>query len=314
MALPLGVPKSSFPPPRKPIANSGVVFYVYSFNQCKGKDVYMNQVGYNSKIIENLDPTISTTLVTNCNIPVAVSQYLNIIVPIHMKDVVNTTQKQWRTRMLYNAYLPYNYSFIIDSHVFPCDAKAPREILDLFESSQVDISFSNRENTPNRVSGGAVLSHWSEGSFKFWQKVYNIMQNRKSFDDQGPMKVVIESEWRKNYSFKWLSSNWFFASHGITENGEFVGSARCYRSSVVVTGPLRWIHGSLDQCKIMNGPNNEYIYKPRCFFHRRNCNTTGGSSHPVFSESQLKREAFPYSSPELYWSTSSGKNSTSLFW
>lgn len=92
----------------------------------------MNQVGMNAKYIKEYDPSMNIAVVTNCDIPGSVAYYLDVIVPVHNQDVMNTTLKQWRTRMLYNAYLPFNYSYIIDSHVFPCDKKAVREVLSLF--------------------------------------------------------------------------------------------------------------------------------------------------------------------------------------
>ena len=274
----------------------------------------MKKVGKNAKAIKDLDASVNITLMTNCDVPTSVGHYLDIIIPIHMTDIMNTTKRQWQTRVLYNAYLPYNYSFIIDSHVFPCDAKAPSEILKQFESSKVDISFSNRKNTPNSVSGGAVLSRWSEGSFKFWKNTYKFMTTKRFSDDQYPMKVTVSSNWKKKYKFRWLSSNWFFASHGITKEGKFRGDGSCFRSSIVVTGPLRWIHGSPEHCKMMNGRNNEFINKTRCFFSPFHCKTNGKRIHAVFSEEELKREAFPFPSPELQWNVSSKKHPTSLFW
>lgn len=251
---------------------------------------------------------------TNCNVPLSVASFLDVIVPIHNEDVMNTTDKQWRTRVLCNAYLPFNYSFIIDSHVFPCDKTAAHDLFVLFEQSGVDISFSNRVNLKGYVSGGGVLSHWSEGSFQFWKSCYEIMIIKNKVDDQGPMKLAVQSDWKKHYKFKWLSSNWMFASHGITEKGIFAGQGRCYRSSVIVTGPVRWIHGSESECRVMNGKNNEITNRPRCYFHKRNCNTTGIGTFPVFSEAELKKNAHPAEIPKLLWEICSTFNKTSLFW
>lgn len=274
----------------------------------------MQQVGVNAKSIKNKDPNTNIALMTNCNVPLSVASFLDVIVPIHNADVMNTTQKQWRTRMLYNAYLPFNYSFIIDSHVFPCDKTAAHDILSLFEKSGVDISFSNRVNQYSLVSGGGVLSRWSEGSFLFWKNCYKIMILKNKVDDQGPMRLTVQSDWRKHYKFKWLSSNWMFASHGITEKGIFSGPGRCYRSSVIVTGPVRWIHGSESECPIMNGKNNEIVNRPRCYFKKGKCNTTGIGIFPVFSEAQLKKTVYPATIPKLRWEICSAFSKTSLFW
>lgn len=100
--------------------------------------------------------------------------------------------------MLYNAYLPFNYSFIIDSHVFPCDSTAPREIFELFSKASIDISYSNRMNTPSLVFGGAVLSHWGKGSFEFWKNYYFWILKHNTRDDQGPMRITSQSKWGKH--------------------------------------------------------------------------------------------------------------------
>ena len=302
--------KSTLPKPAKPVLKSGIVFYVYSPNQCHNNSLYMDQVKINARFIKDTDPSISIALMTNCDIPVETVQYLDVIGPIHNNDVMKTSAKQWRTRMLYNAYLPFYYSYIIDSHIFPCDNKAPREILDLFEKSQIDVSFSNRQNKKGCVSGGAALSHWSEGSFEFWKRVYLLMNKKNFMDDQTPMSIIVRSDWSKKYKYRWLSSNWFFASHGINENAIFRGPATCYRSSIIITGPVRWIHGNIHDCVVMNKLPN----LPRCYFKSGTCNTTGIGNYAIYSEQELKRNVYPYEAPELAWYNNSRKDKTSLFW
>ena len=270
----------------------------------------MKEVGFNAEVIKQADNNTNIALITNCDIPLSVAQYLDVIVPIHNDDVMITDEKQWRTRMLYNACLPFNYSFIIDSHVFPCDKDAPREILQLFAESNVDVSFSNRTNQRRLVMGGAVLSHWSEGSFEFWKHCYLFMIKNNKVDDQGPMRITYQSNWSKKYKYRWLSCNWFFASHGITEKGVFSGPGRCYRSSVIVTGRVRWIHGSLHDCKVMNERTNV----PRCYFKSGNCNTIGKGNYAIYSEKQLKHDVSPYKAPALKWEKNSKRNPVSLFW
>ena len=73
----------------------------------------MSEVYNNARIIKETDNQVNIALITNCDIPILLEQYLDVIVPIHNDDVMKTNKKQWRTRMLYNAYLPFNYSFII---------------------------------------------------------------------------------------------------------------------------------------------------------------------------------------------------------
>ena len=117
-------------PMLQPVKENGVVFHVYSRDRCRNKNNYMTQVEGNAQFIKKKDPSVGSTsfgnmqaniaLITNCNVPLSTAQYLSVIVPVAPEDVVDTSEKQWLTRVLYNAYLPFNYSFILDTHVFPC--------------------------------------------------------------------------------------------------------------------------------------------------------------------------------------------------
>ena len=118
----------------------------------------------------------------------------------------------------------------------------------------------------------------------------------------------------KNHTWKfhWMSSNWFWASHGINEKGKFVGNAKCYRSSVVATGPIKWIHGTPSQCELMNGANDRYAYKKRCYYWRQNCNMTQPGPLVVFSKEEMQALVSPYGAPPLDWGMD--KATDSLFW
>ena len=232
--------------------------------------------------------------------------------PVHKNDLANTTAKQWNTRMLYNGYLPFNYSFILDSHVFPCYKDSYSRIFSLFSQSDADIAVSNRVAGRLAMSGGGVLSKWGHKSHAYWMEVYRAMMLRRSHEDQSAMLLVYLSSRNHPWKLRWLSSNWFWASHGITERGEFIGSATCYRSSVVATGPIKWIHGPPSQCDLMNGPNNSYAYKKRCYFWRHNCNLTKSGPLAVFSREELRSLVFPYRVPELEWMKN--KTADALFW
>ena len=233
----------------------------------------MTQVEYNAQFIKK-DPSVVSTsfgnmqaniaLITNCNVPLSTAQYLSVIVPVAPEDVVDTSEKQWLTRVLYNAYLPFNYSYILDTHVFPCYNDSYSRIFSLFKESDADVSASCRVGGVLLLSGGAVLSKWGEASHEYWKSVYKWMLERMWFDDQRPM--LIYSKNTSFWKYRWLSSNWFFANHGINEKGIFSGPSKCYRSSVIVTGPVMWVHGGPGECMIMNGQNNSVAFKKRVYF------------------------------------------------
>ena len=96
--------------------------------------------------------------------PSSVVRYITVIVPVHPNDLVRR-DNQWYTRVLYNAYLPFYYSYILDTHVFPCYNNSYSEIFRLFKESNVDISISKRMNNHKSVSGAAVLSKSGTGPF-----------------------------------------------------------------------------------------------------------------------------------------------------
>ena len=223
---------NTFPEPRDPIMEFGIVYHVYTHKRCAENRRYITEVDRNSYYVKSSDKNAKIALITNCDVPESTAKSVDVIVPIHDNDVVPTSQKQWFTRVLYNAYLPFNYSFITDTHVFPCDNKSYSDILTKFKHSDVDISFSSRVNFKH-ASGGAILSKFGKGSFLFWKLTYENQVSRNWYDDQNPMTLIMNTYRSKLFKFEWLSSNYFYASHGIAENGVFSGPSLCYRSSIV---------------------------------------------------------------------------------
>ena len=244
--------------------------------------------------------------------PSSVVRYITVIVPVHPNDLIHR-KNQWYTRVLYNAYLPFYYSYILDTHVFPCYNNSYSEIFRLFKESNVDISISNRINRGGAVSGAAVLSKWGPRSGNFWVACAKHMLRTRRYDDQRAFQEVM-ARLRNTLTYRQLSSNWFYASHGITEKGIFSGPGRCYRSSIVITGPIRWIHGSPTECPLMNGKNNELAYKYRAYFICRKCECAKKGPLVATSANQLKSFAYPNIPPRLMWEKNPSHDSTSLFW
>lgn len=235
-----------------------------------------------------------------------------MIIPIAKEDISDAFEHIWATRMLYNAYLPFNYSFIIDTHVFPCYNDSYSSLFELFSVSTVDVSASSRQDQLF-VSGGGILSKWGERSHSYWRHVYSYMMTQCRYcDDQTAMHYLLLHINSSMLHFKWMSSNWFWASHGISESGRFVGSGTCYRSSIIATGPIKWIHGESSQCNLMNGNNNEYALRKRVYYLRRYCNITTAGPSVVFSNEELKQLVYPYNSTSLDWNRE--LDSSSLYW
>lgn len=216
------------------------------------------------------------------------------------------------TRVLYNAYLPFSYSFILDTHVFPCHANSYSKLFSLFMHSGVDVSASCREGDRLYPSGGAILSKWGSKSHSFWKAVYQRITSCGGCDDQSAILDVLKNSLHPEWKYMWMSSNWFFASHGINENGFFAGVARCYRSSVIITGPVEWIHGDPSECALMNGPNDSIAYRKRVYFMKGNCSMKGKGPLVAFSKEELSQLVAPYKATHLQWNTT--HSSDSLFW
>lgn len=241
--------------------------------------------------------------------------YVDVIYPIDESDIPSTSKKQWYTRVLYNAYPPFRLNFILDTHVFPCDKTAVRELFRRFNQSDVDISISNRETGYFKISGGGLLSRDNSRSHRFWKSCYLAMRTLHQPDDQAILvQARIIFQYLRLIRFQWLSSNWFFASNGISKHGSFKGSSRCYRSSVVVNGPVRFIHGSTSDCLLINGENNEYVNRSRIYYRKGECGCTDIEERAVFSDEELRKLVCDLQIPNFRWEEFSKYPSEDLFW
>ena len=241
-----------------------------------------------------------------------VKQTVDVIYQIDDADVFPGSQ--WFTRMLYNAYPPFRLNFVLDTHVWPCDSMAVKELFEKFDASGVDVSYGNRENRLYPMGAGALFRD-SEASHDMWLYIYRWMRSINYGEDQAGMLAAWNDYVPKHeVNFKWLSFNWMYATHGISEKGMFSGPSKCYRSSLVVTGPVRFIHGDPEQCDIINGQNQEYAWRPRVMFWSGNCKTHGNGRYAVFSEKELRDAVTPYAIPNLKWTIFARYNATDLFW
>lgn len=141
------------------------------------------------------------------------------------------------------------------------------------------------------------------------------MQLRNQPDDQGGM-IPIRSFFNRFhlFNFKWLSSNWFFAPNGIGENGIFFDASKCYRSSLVVNGPIRFVHGTPEDCALMNGPSNQFINRSRIYYSRGTCSCTEEVKNVLFEVNELKNRVCSVTIPNFRWNEFSSYPSRDLFW
>lgn len=237
-----------------------------------------------------------------------------MIYRIHEDDVPIMKGKQWYTRMLYNAYPPFRLNFVIDTHVYPCDRDSTIQLFSQFDKSQVDLSVGNRVNKRDYIWGAGILFRSNPKTKAFWIEVYQTMRRLNNPDDQSGIYRVLFNKNPPNLSFRWLSFNWCYASHGINEKGVFEGGGYCYRSSLPVNGKVHFIHGSPGECEIMNGKNGELENRQRCYFSSGICNTTQKGTTVAFNEEQFKSFVSPYEAPNLYWKIFESFPNQSIFW
>ncbi|KAK8828881.1 hypothetical protein WA538_000884 [Blastocystis sp. DL] len=254
-------------------------------------------------------------IVTNLEAPQKLLDTVDILYQINEKDEDRHCGKQWRTRALYNAYPPFNISFVVDAQVYPCDAAAPNEILDLFDKSGVDLSMGNRKTRPGNIMGAGALIRASERMRQFWIETFKLMVRAHVTDDQWAIMSTRNRKGKQlNVSFRSLSFNWLFASHGVDNKGNFFGNGVCFRVSIPVTGRVRFANDNTYYCTFMNGKHNEYIHKTRAFYESRHCQTNGRGLRLAFSETEMTNLTSPYSSPPLQWEVFRNYSKTDLFW
>ena len=238
---------------------------------------------------------------------------MDVVYRIHNSDIFS--QNVWYTRVLYNAYPPFRLNFVLDTHVFPCDQLAVKELFDLFNATDVDISFGNRQNKRLAVMGAAALFRAGKGSHFFWKTAYHCMRTDRLIDDQNGMGAALSKYGTSgHFKFRWLSFNWAFASHGVLPNGMFKGSGKCYRTSLTVNGPVRFVHGKPEQCVVMNGVNREYVGIQRCYFAPRSCKTGMKKEGVALNLTQFKAFVYPYKEANLHWNVFKEYSPTDIFW
>ena len=199
--------------------------------------------------------------------------------------------------------------------MFPCDSAAAYDLFTQFNNSYVDIAIGNRVNRPGYYMGGGILYRANERTKVFWKRVYELMVEKNNPDDQFGIQSIMMG-YHNNYPFNYrvLSFNWLFASHGIDEKGCFSGPGRCYRSSVPVTGKVRFVHGNPIQCKWMNGENGEFEKLTRVLFLSDTCKTTGRDLHIATSELALQRLTYPYPACSIDWDETRFYSREGIFW
>ena len=207
---------------------------------------------------------------------------------------------------------PFEYSLIMDSHVIVCQKRDVEEVFQKFRESRIDIAYSTRELNKWIMSGFAVLVRNTPETFRLWRMVndFHMKINYHTDDQYGIyyMTEVFRKEGR--LSFRWLSNNWFFASHGVDEGGNFGGSARAYRSSVLVNGRVRFIHTRDPRtCAFVNGAHGEEETKLRTFYIDQK-----GQWTAVHSQEQMKKMVGKYKAPLFDWRLLNENKPNSLFW
>ena len=251
--------------------------------------------------------------------PRALFKSVDFLIPISPDDLLpDLKSTQFTTRMIYNRFPPFLYTLVLDAHTCWCSPQDGEEVFTLFKASDVDLAFSTRVLNKWTTSGFAVIYKYNQATFDYWTRiVQDNMRTGFHSDDQFPMREIAKKMVEENaLKFRWLSNNWFFAPHGVTEKGEFFGEGDCYRSSVLINGRVRFIHGGGDrECLLANGEDMKDATKLRVHFSPDKCSF----SHPaepqmVFSQEQMESLVSPYKAPPIDWHLLDGEDPDALFW
>lgn len=251
-------------------------------------------------------------MASNCDLSPTIFRNVDIIIPIHPDDLIPSNSSQFTTRSIYNMVSPFEYSLIMDSHVIVCHKADVEEVFREFRTSGVDIAYSTRELNKWVMSGFAVLIRNTPTTFNLWRMVndFHMKINYHTDDQYGIHYMTKVFREEGLLTFRWLSNNWFFASHGVNEEGLFGGSSRAYRSSVLVNGKVRFIH-TRDRrtCSIVNGEHGELTTKLRTFYIDQK-----GKWTAVFSQAEMKALVGEYKAPMFDWNVLDDNDRQSLFW
>ena len=135
---------------------------------------------------------MSIALVTNCHLPRELFRMVDVVVPIAPEDLIPFSgQNQFTTRMIYNAFPPFQTSLVLDTHTNWCSGGDPEEAFALFRASDVDLAFSTRVVNRWVTSGFAVLYRYNARTFDYWQRVTKFNNHyRIHGDDQYGMRVI----------------------------------------------------------------------------------------------------------------------------
>ena len=256
-------------------------------------------------------------LVTNCDLSLELFQLLDVIVPIHPADILRSASPQFQTRMLYNIDPPFAISLVMDAHVLFCQSGDLEEAFQLFRESDVELAYSTRILDGWVTSGCAAFFRRSPATRVFWERVTRAMNDETTAgDDQYFMNVIAnEMRGRGEIRFRWLSNNFFFATHGVDPQGKFVAKADCYRSSVLVSGRVRFIHGRENQCVLINGSSNQYITRTRTvYIPGTQCEGTYDHSKLVFSQEEFQSLVGTNTAPAFDWNLLQNEDPNGLFW
>lgn len=262
---------------------------------------------------------MNIAVVTNCHLPRDLFKNIDYLIPISTQDLLlSAGPRQFTTRMIYNRFPPFQYSLVLDAHTCWCDNRDAEEVFSLFKAGDVDLAFSTRVLNRWITSGFAVLYRYNQNTFNYWSRIveYNMLYNLHG-DDQYAMRIIArESLQRKELSFRWLSNNWFFAAHGVSEEGAFVSGAECYRSSVLVNGRVRFIHGGgTAECELVNGVDNANAQRLRTLFVPQKCSfSSQHASQLVYSQQKMEALAAPHTAPAFNWTLLSTEDPDGLFW
>ncbi|KAK8806984.1 hypothetical protein WA158_003743 [Blastocystis sp. Blastoise] len=248
----------------------GVLLFAYS-SDITSADRFFDQAFTTAVHMISVDKLITVCIMVSHPRDIIPPDRIKIIVipPHHLFHGVSdsfyqTSNRQFRTRLLYYGFTPFQTTLALDASSTFCLPNAATLILDYFKSSGVDFSCTTRTVDKLFCSGHAILFNWNPRTKHFFRNLfYASLDDRRMGDDQLALKRILPKALATNtLKFRWFANSKLFSANFYSVQGKS-DEGRAFRISTPLNGPIYIMHESPSFCPFLN--QEEEVNKFRFF-------------------------------------------------
>ncbi|KAK8810772.1 hypothetical protein WA158_007347 [Blastocystis sp. Blastoise] len=252
----------------------GVLLFAYS-NDNSSAIRYFEEAYDNALRMIEMDDQIQICIFASHPTNVTLPSRIQIqIIPIYhifygvSSSYYKTSSRQFRTRVLYYGFTPFQTTLALDSSSTFCISNAATKILNFFKTTDVDFSCASRTLDRRFCSGHAILYNWNSRTQHFLRNVfYATLDDPRSGDDQKAFKKALSVAVCANtIHFKWFSNTKLYAGNNYDITGRSDRGV-AYRLSPPLFGPVYIVHESRRLCPILNQEKEIDLYRIYCVKH-----------------------------------------------